>query len=96
MVGDFVLAVLVIGGGLLALFLQSAKKDREAAVLKEKRVKQEQAAAFEERRKYQPGMRLICLGCEARFLGPLTDAGCPRCHLSSFIVVEQKTTEPSA
>ena len=88
MVGDFVLVVLVIGGGLLALFLQSAKKDREAAVLKEKRVKQEQAAAFEERCKYQPGMRLICLGCEARFLGPLTDAGCPGCHLLSLVVAE--------
>ena len=96
MVGDFVLAVLVIGGGLLALFLHSAKKDREAAARKEECARQEEAAALEESRKYRPGARLVCLGCETRFLGPLTDAGCPNCHLSSLIVVEQKSTEPSA
>lgn len=95
MVGDFVLAALVLGGGLLALFLQSAKKDREADARKLAQVQKEQAAAQEEGRKYQPGVRLLCLGCETRFLGPLTDAGCPHCHLLSLVVTEQKSSEPS-
>jgi len=88
MVGDFVLAALLIGGGLLALFLNSAKKDRAAAALKLAQSLKEQEAAREESRKYQSGVRLICLGCEARFLGPLTDAGCPGCHLLSLVVAE--------
>ncbi len=96
MVGDFVLAFLLAGGGLLALFLQSAKKDREAAARKAAQARQEQAAAQEESRKHQPGARLICLGCETRFPGPLTDAGCPHCHLLSLVVVaEERSGEPN-
>ena len=92
MVGDFVLAVFIIGGGLLALFLQSAKKDREADARKLAQTQKQQAAASEESRKYQPGVRLICLGCETRFPGPLTDAGCPCCPLLSLVVTEQKSS----
>ncbi len=96
MVGDFVLAFLLAGGGLLALFLQSAKKDRAEAAQKQARIQQEQAAAFEESRKYQPGARLICLGCETRFSSPLTDAGCPHCRLLSLVVVaEEHSGEPN-
>ena len=95
MVGDFVLAILLIGSGLLALFLQSAKKDCAADAQKSAQFQKEQAAALEESRKHQPGTRLLCLGCETRFLGPLTDAGCPRCHLLSLIVTEQQSSEPS-
>lgn len=96
MVGDFILVALLIGGGLLALFLQSAKKDRVAAAQKLAQSQKEQEATRDESRKYQPGVRLLCLGCETRFLGPLTDAGCPRCHLLSLVVTEQKSAEPSA
>lgn len=95
MVGDFVLAFLLVGGGLLALFLQSTRKDRKEAEKKAGLARQEQAAAREEKRKYQPGARLICLGCETRFPGPLTDAGCPQCHLLSLVVVaEERSGEP--
>ncbi len=97
MVGDFVLAFLLAGGGLLALFLKSAKKDREAAERKAAQAKQEQAAAQEEARKYQPGARLICLGCETRFPSPLSDAGCPNCHLLSLVVLaEERSGEPNS
>ena len=96
MVGDFILAFLLAGGGLLALFITSARKDREAAEKKAAQAKQEKAAALEEARKYQPGARLICLGCETRFPGPLSDSGCPHCHLLSLVVVaEERSSEPN-
>lgn len=96
MVGDFVLVFLLAGGGLLALFLQSAKKDRAEAARKAARTAEEQAAALEENRKYQPGVRLICLGCETRFTGPLSHAGCPHCHLLSLVTVaEERSGEPN-
>lgn len=97
MVGDFVLAFLLAGGGLLALFLQSGKKDRAAAEKKAAQAQKEKAAAQEESRKYQVGARLICLGCETRFPGPLSDAGCPQCHLLSLVVVaEERSSEPNS
>ncbi len=97
MAGDFILAFLLAGGGLLALFLHSARKDRTAAEKKAIQTAREQAAAREENRKYQPGARLICLGCETRFPGPLSDAGCPRCHLLSLVVVaEERPNKPKS
>lgn len=97
MVGDFVLAFLLVGGGLLALFITSARKDRAAAEAKAVHAKQEAAASREESRKYQPGVRLICLGCETRFPGPLSDAGCPHCHLLSLVVVaEERSAKPNS
>ena len=93
MVGDFVLVFLLVGGGLLMLYLQSVRRDHQDAERKhaetESAARREQAAAEEEARKYQPGVRLRCLGCETRFPGPLSDLGCPQCHLLSLIVVEE-------
>ena len=88
MAGDFVLAFLLAGGGLLAFFISSVRKDRAEAGRKAAEAQQAQDAAAEEARKYQAGVRLICLGCETRFRGPLTDAGCPQCHLLSLVVAE--------
>lgn len=35
----------------------------------------------------QPGASLYCLGCGARFEGPLTGDGCPECRLSTLVVL---------
>ena len=88
MIGDFVLVLVVVGGGLLALFLQSSRKDRADAQRKEARAREEAAAAREEARKYEAGTGLVCLGCGKRFEGPLTEIGCPDCHLSSLVLTE--------
>ena len=90
MIGDFVLVFLLAGGGLLALFLKSARKDRDDNMRKSAQAVSEASVALEEARKYQPGARLLCLGCETRFSGPLTEAGCPHCHLVSLVVTESK------
>ena len=63
---------------LWALSLKSSvAHDREAAA------ERERAA-----RLYQKGVRLRCLGCGQKFGGPLTNAGCPKCHLAAFVVTE--------
>ena len=96
MVGDFVLAFLLLGGTLLLLFIKSAQKDRQHAKLKEAQDREEAAAAREEARKYEAGSQLICLGCDAHFAGPLTDTGCPQCHLSSLVVTEAQNGKHAA
>lgn len=88
MIGDFVLVLVVAGGGLLALFLQSARKDRADAQRKERHAREEAAAAREEAHKYEAGTLLVCLGCGKHFEGPLTETGCPECHLSSLVLTE--------
>ncbi len=91
MVGDVVLAALLVGGGLLMLFLRSAKRDRQDAEEKAEAARRGEAAAREEARKYRPGARLLCVGCDLRFRGPLTDAGCPQCRLLSLVVADPVT-----
>ncbi len=88
MIGDFVLVLVVVGGVLLALFLQSARKDRADAQKSDLRARDEAAAAREEARKYEAGTRLVCLGCGKHFKGPLTERGCPDCRLSSLVLTE--------
>ena len=90
MVGDFVLAFVLLGGVLLALFLQSVKKDREDAAMKDSQAREKDAAAQEEARKFRAGTNLICLSCGTHFLSPLTDAGCPQCHLSVLVVTDSQ------
>ena len=88
MVGDFVLAFALLGGGLLALLLRSAKKDREDAKVKAAQACEQQAAAQEEARKFRAGASLVCLSCGTHFPSPLTDAGCPECHLSVLVMTD--------
>ncbi len=96
MIGDFVLVFVVVGGGLLALFLQSTRKDRADAKRKEARAREEAAAAREEARKYEAGVRLVCLGCGKHFEGPLTEMGCPDCRLSSLVLTEAQFAQQQA
>lgn len=88
MIGDFVLAFLVLAGCLLGFYWKSARKDREDEEAKQDAARRDQAAAREEARKYRNGTPLVCLACSSQFIGPLTELGCPRCHLSSFVVTD--------
>ncbi len=96
MVGDFVLAFVLLGGGLLALYLKSAKKDREDAKVKEAQAREKDAAAAEEARKFRAGANLVCLSCGTHFPSPLTDAGCPRCHLSVLVMTDAQFRQMEA
>ena len=63
---------------LWALSLKSSvARDREAAERRQR-----------EALLYQAGVNLHCLGCGKTFMGPLTDAGCPHCHLAALVVTE--------
>ena len=93
MTGDFVFAFLLLGGGLGFFFLKSASRDREAAKQKEASTRRKQAAAQEEARKYQEGTPLVCLSCNTQFCGPLTEAGCPKCRLSSLVMTKTQRRE---
>lgn len=88
MIGDFVLVLLVVGGGLALLFVRSTRKDHQDRAIQAEHARREWAAAAEEARKYQAGARLVCLSCDTHFTGPLTDTGCPMCHLASLVVTE--------
>ena len=93
MIGDFVLAFLLVGGGLGFLFRKSLQKDRAEERKQQAAARQKAAAEQEEARKYQPGVPLVCLGCDTHFSGPLTDSGCPQCHLSSLVVTQDKLND---
>jgi hypothetical protein len=43
--------------------------------------------------RYTPGVALICLDCNHRFSGPLTDSGCPNCHREALVVLATETPE---
>ncbi len=68
----------------------SVGKDVDAARQQAVQVAQGQERAAREARLYQPGISLRCLGCDARFLGPLGETGCPQCHLASLVVTEDE------
>lgn len=86
MAGDFVLALLVLGGALWALLVHGARKDLEDADRKEAAARRAGETAREEARKYEPGTPLMCLNCEARFPGPLMPAGCPHCGRAGLVM----------
>lgn len=86
--GLFALAVILVALWLWSL-RDSVVKDRAAS---EQRRREEEAArerAAREARLYRTGEALRCLGCGATFAGPLSDTGCPQCHLASFVVTER-------
>ena len=67
-------------------------REREAAARKLAKIS-EQLLAEKEARLYQADVPLICLGCETRFVGPLSSDGCPNCHLSSLVVTQEEHTK---
>jgi Zn finger protein HypA/HybF involved in hydrogenase expression len=52
--------------------------------------KEEKLKAEREARRYEPGVKLVCLSCETRFDGPLTSDGCPNCHLSTLVISQDE------
>jgi hypothetical protein len=68
-----------------AALVRTADSERRAA----------RALADEERKRlatdvelHKPDAPLRCLNCGAAFIGPLTEDGCPKCHLGSLVVTE--------
>lgn len=49
--------------------------------------------AVREARLARKGEPLRCVSCEKTFRGPLTDRGCPHCHLASFVLPEAEYQE---
>ncbi len=78
--GLFALGLLLAGFWVWSV-RQSVTRDRAMA---EKAREQAELEARLQRK----GERLRCLNCEKTFRGPLLETGCPRCHLSSFVVPE--------
>ena len=88
MVEDFLVVFFMLGGIIWSLFRWSRRQDVQA---ERQRIAQEQdsrAEAAEEDRKFHPGAALVCLGCGTHFPSPLTDLGCPSCHLSTLVLTE--------
>ena len=91
-------------GGLVALGLvlfalwawslaASARRDRQQAEARAREEQERQALAEREARLRRKGERLQCLGCGHKFLGPLTDDGCPQCHLLALVVTRAEAKE---
>ncbi len=49
--------------------------------------------AVREARLARKGEPLRCVSCDKKFRGPLTDLGCPHCHLASFVLPEAEYQE---
>lgn len=77
----FVLLVL----WLLSLY-RSFLQDRALAAQEQQAQQEAQQRMEREARLLRPGEPLKCLSCGAAFVGPLSDTGCPQCHLASFVV----------
>ncbi len=65
--------------------------------------KQQQASASVRKLKaerdasmYRAGTPLHCVGCGLAFTGPLTDDGCPECHVATLVITEQEYQETVA
>lgn len=86
-------SVFALGVILLALWLWSLRASivRDQAEAR-RRQEEEQAAqeqAGREAKLHRKGEKLHCLGCGTTFPGPLSDTGCPQCHLSSLVVTKR-------
>ena len=95
---EFVMGGLVaLGLLLLALWAwslaASARRDKLEAEAQARDEQERRAREAQEARLRQKGVRLQCLNCGWKFLGPLTDDGCPQCHLSALVVTEAEARE---
>jgi len=82
-------AVLVVVAVVWLLSLKkSASLDRDEAVRSQAAAAEAARRAEEEAKLYREGESLHCLGCGAEFPGPLSDEGCPKCHIASLVVTE--------
>lgn len=83
-----------IGFILILCWLYSLYKSYLADRIELRKQENEQALKEELERKerllYQEGVMLHCMNCGTAFPGPLTDMGCPECHISSLVITEEE------
>ncbi len=87
--GLFALAI-VLALAWLWTVRESVGKDIGAAREQAAREAQARERDARQARLYRTSEPLRCLGCEARFLGPLGEDGCPQCHLAALVVTEEE------
>ena len=80
--GLFTLGVACLGLWLWSL-RGSVTRDRAEAEAAHARARE---TAEREARLARKGEPLRCLSCDKKFRGPLTETGCPRCGLASFVM----------
>jgi hypothetical protein len=85
----FVAAVLVVVS-IAGASATARKREAEIKLAEEEAIRRMEEAAD---RLTVTGEPLVCLNCNVRFAGPIEDTGCPRCHLSSFVVSERKAQD---
>lgn len=87
--GVFAMAV-IAGIGWLWSLRRSVIQDASAARAAATQDAQARERAAREANLYRTKEKLRCLGCDTDFAGPLTEAGCPNCHLSSLVVTDEE------
>jgi ribosomal protein L40E len=85
------LAIVVIVVLIWVFSLQkSASADREELARQEAEEAEKKRQAEAEAQLLRKGVALRCMGCGAQFRGPLSDEGCPKCHIRSLVVTESE------
>ena len=94
-IGDLVL-LLVLVSVIGALFLkQSKSKDNVEAKAEREKRRQAMLKAQREAKRYAEGTPLVCLNCDTKFKGPLTNTGCPKCHMTTLVMTEEELAHDS-
>lgn len=68
----------------------SVGKDAEAARQQAAQETQTREREARQARLYRAGEPLHCLGCDAQFVGPLGEDGCPQCHLAALVITQEE------
>jgi heme exporter protein D len=86
-----------LGLGVVVLFVVSLRsslaRDKIAAEKARAEAKEARMNAARKAALARKGTWLRCLGCEARFRGPLKPTGCPDCGLESLVITEAEYRE---
>ena len=90
---EFVMGgVFALGLGLVLFWAWSlsvsTRRDRQEAEERAREAQERRDREAREARLRRRGAALQCLGCGHKFPGPLTDDGCPQCHLAALVVTE--------
>ena len=92
--GLFALALALVLLWLLSLY-HSLTQDRLKTAEELRQQQEAEKRTEREARLLRPAEPLQCLSCGTVFAGPLSDTGCPQCHLASFVVPAADTQETS-
>jgi hypothetical protein len=92
-IGDLLVLLTLAGVGGFFIYTKSERRDRH----QQQKLRETEAEALKkaemDAKRYEAGIPLICLGCETRFLGPLSGDGCPNCHVLSLVVTQDQITK---